>query len=89
MSKALSDSKVTDEEFQLILEELEKYEGRSSVKDSEKDIGYRSKRKNRSSGGGGKKRMSPFGGWLKITIEGIRVRTPKYKCSFSCVVSND
>ena len=33
--------------------------------------------------------MSPFGSWLKRTIEGIRFRTPKYNCSFSCVVRND
>ena len=33
--------------------------------------------------------MSPFESCLKRTIEGIRFRTTKYKCSFSCVESND
>ena len=35
---------------------------------------------------GGKKRGSPFGGWLKRTI---RFKTPKYNFSFSCVITND
>ena len=39
---------------------------------------------------GGKKRVSPFGSWLKkIMVAPCRIRTPKYNCSFSCVITND
>ena len=89
ISKALSDNKVTDEEFQLILEELEKYKVKKEELGQRLRKRYRPKRKNHSSFKGGEKRASPFVGWLKRTIEGIRFRTTKYKCSFSCVVSND
>ena len=31
---------------------------------------------------------SPFGGWLKRTIQRVRFKTPKYNCSFSCIITN-
>ena len=70
ISKALSDNKVTDEEFRLILEELEKYK---VMKEEVRS-----------------KRVSPFGSSLKkIMVAPCRIITPKYKCSFSCFVTND
>ena len=87
VSKALSDNKVTDEEFRLILEELEKCkimkeEVRSKTKKKQPKL------KKHSLKEGGKKHASPFGSWLKRTIKGIRFKKPKYSCSFSCVVTN-
>ena len=89
ISKALSDNKVTDEEFRLILEELENYkimkeEVRTKTKkkivtETEESLIER----------GGKKQGSPFVGWLKRTIRGVRFKPPKYNCSFSCVITND
>ena len=89
ISKALSDNKVTDEEFWLILEELEKY------KVMKEEVRAKTKKKiateleKHSSRKGGKKHGSPFVSWLKRTIRGVRFETPKYNCSFSCVVTND
>ena len=89
ISKALSDNKVTDEEFQLILEELEKYkvmkeEVRSKTKkkiatETEESLIERGRQEARES----------FRKLVEKTIQGFRLRTPKYNCSFSCVVSND
>ena len=87
--KALSDNKVTDEEFRLILGELEKYkvmkeEVRAKTKkkiatETEESLIER----------GRQDCVSPFGSWLERTIRGVRFKTPKYNCSFSCVVTYD
>ena len=89
VSKALSDNKVSDEEFQLILEELEKYkvmkeEVRSKTKkkiatEMEETLIERGREEARES----------FGSWLKRTIRGVKFKTPKYNCSLSCVITND
>ena len=89
ISKALSDNKVTDEEFQLILEELEKYkvmkeEVRSKTKktiaaEMEETLIKRGKRE----------ACNSFRKLVEKNIQGVRFRTPKYNCSFSCVVTND
>ena len=90
ISKVLSDNKVTDEEFRLILEELEKYkvmkeEVRSKTKkkiatETEETLIDRR----------GKTSASPFGSWLKkIMVAPCRIRRPKYNCSFSYVITND
>ena len=89
ISKALSDNKVNDEEFQLILEELEKYEImkeeiRSKTKkkistETEESLIEQGRREARES----------FRKLVEKSNRGIRFRTPKYKCSFSCVVNNN
>ena len=89
VSKALSDNKIIDEEFKLILEELEKY------KVMKEEVRTKTKKKIATETEetlierGGKKRVSPFGGWLKRTIQIVRFKEPKYTCSFSCVITND
>ena len=90
ISKSLSDNKVTDEEFWLILEELEKY------KVMKEEVWSKIKKKIATEMAetlierrGGKKHTSPFGSWLKKTIRGVRFRTQKYNCSFSYIVTND
>ena len=89
ISKALTDNKITDDEFRLILEELEKYkvmkeEIRTKTKEkimaeTEESLIQRGRQEARES----------FGGWLKRTIQGVRFKTPKYNFSFSCVITND
>ena len=89
ISKALSDNKVTDEEFRLILEELEKYkvmkeEVRTKTKkkivtETEESLIERGRQEAKES----------FRGCLKRTIPGVKFKPPKYNCSFSCVITND
>ena len=87
VSKALSDNKVTDEEFRPISEELEKYKVMKEVRSkSKKKIATETEEALIREGG--KKRATPFGSWLKRTIHGVRFKVPKYNCSFSCVVTN-
>ena len=90
ISKALTDNEITDDEFRLILEELEKY------KVMKEEIRTKTKKKimaeteDRLSREGGKKRGSPFGGWLRKTMAGLCcIKTLKYNFSFSCVITND
>ena len=89
VSKALSDNEVTDEEFRLILEELEKYKVMKEEVRSKTKKKIATETEETLIEEGGKKRASPFGSWLKRTIQGVRFKTPKYNCSFSCVVTND
>ena len=89
ISKALSNNKVTDEEFRLILEELEKYkvmkeEVRSKAKkklatETEESLIERGRQEARES----------FWKLVEKAIRGVRFRAPKYSCSFSCIISND
>ena len=89
VSKALVDNHISNDEFNLIMEELNK------CKAMKEEIRNNSKKKLKEEEEesliekGGKKRESPFGCWLKKTIQGVRFKTPKYNCSFSCVVTND
>ena len=90
ISKALSDNKVTDEEFRLILEELEKYK---VLKEE-----VRAKTKNKIVTGteetlierGRQEARESFRKLVKrVMVVPCCIRTPKYNCSFSCVVIND
>ena len=83
VSKALRDNKVTDEEFLLILEELEKYKVMKEEVRSKTKKKIATQTEETLIERGGKKRASPFGNSLKRTIKGFRIKTPKYKCSFS------
>ena len=90
ISKALSDNKVTDEEFRLIVEELEKYKGmkeevrtkttKKIATETEESLIKRGRQEARESFRNGLKR---------VMVIPYHVRTPKYNCSFSCIISND
>ena len=84
VSKALNDNKVTDEEFRLILEELEKYKVMKEEVRSKTGKKIATKTEETLI-----KRACPFGSWLKRTIQGVRFKMPKYNCSFSCIVTYD
>ena len=87
ISKALSDNKVTDKEFRLILEEVEKYKVmKEEVRNKTKKKIVTETEESLTERG---KHVSPFVSWLKRTIRGVRFKTPKYNCSFSCVVTYD
>ena len=93
ISKALSDNKITDDEFRLILEELEKYkvmkeEIRTKTKkkittETEESLIEKGRQEARESF-----RML-VEKKKKKTIQGVIFKTPKYNCSFSCVVTID
>ena len=89
VSKALSDNKVTDEEFQLILEELEKYKVMKEEVRAKNKKKITAKMEETLIERGRKKHTSPFGSLPKRTIRGVRFKTLKYSCSFSYVVTND
>ena len=87
VSKALVDNHISNDEFNLIMEELNKYKAmkeeirnnsKKKLKDEEEQSLIEKGRQEAS-----------FGCWLKKTIQGVRFKTPKYNCSFSCVVTND
>ena len=89
VSKALSDNKVTDKEFQLILEELEKYKVMKEEVRSKTKKKIATETEEMLIDRGRQEAPSLFGSSLKRTIKGFGFKKPKYKCSFSCIVTND
>ena len=65
ISKVLSDNKVTDKEFRLILEELEKYKVMKEEVRSKNKKKIATEMEETLIERGGKKSASPFGSWLK------------------------
>ena len=89
VSKVLADDFISDEEFKLIMEEQEKFKTmKEEIRNNTKKK-LKEEEKESLIERGGKKLASPFGGWLKRTIRGVRFKTPKYNVSFSCVITND
>ena len=80
ISKTLTDNEITDDEFRLILEELEKY------KVMKEEVRTKTKRKIMAE----TEESLIERGWLRKTMADLCcIKTPKYNFSFSCVITND
>ena len=91
VSKALVDNHISNDEFNLIMEELNKYKAMKEEirNNSKKKITTETEEslieKGRQEARESFRRLVE----KKKKIQGVRFKTPKYNCSFSCVIIND
>ena len=93
ISEALMDNKISDDEFKLIMEELNKYKAmKEEIQSNMKKI--KEEKEASLVRGGGKKRRSPFGCYLKRKLQGVRfkgpkVKIPRFRCKCVCEIGEN
>ena len=89
ISKALMGDHISDEEFKLIMEELNKY--KSMKEEIQNNTKKRLKEEEEANliERGGKKHASPFGGWWKKMIKPFHFKTPRFRCKCVCEIGEN
>ena len=89
VSKALTDDHISNDEFNLIMEELNKYKAmKEEIRNNSKKKLKEEEEQSLIKRGRQEARES-FRRLVERTIRGVRFKTPKYNFSFSCVITND
>ena len=86
---SLANDHISNDVFNLIMEELNKYKAmKEEIRNNSKKKLKEEEEQSLIEKGRQEARES-FRMLVEKTIQGVRFKTPKYNCSFSCVVTND
>ena len=88
VSKAMMDDFISDEEFKLIMEEMNKYKALKEEVRSNTKKKLKTEEEESLIETGGKKRGSPFGGWWK-RIKPFKIKVPRFRCRCVCEIGEN
>ena len=83
------DDFISDEEFKLIMEELEKYKAMKEEIRSNAKKKLKEEEKETLIERGRQEALSPFGSWLKrIMVAPCRIKLPSFRCRCVCEIGD-